>query len=154
MAPHDSTAPLPSSELERLWAEHLKGEFETKDVEATLDTMVDDASVTHMPVGTGGRGKAELRAFYRDVFIPGWPDDVAMTPINRVVGDGQLVDELRMSFTHKVPMPWFLPGAAPTGKKLTVDFVVVVQFRGDKLACERIYWDHASVLRQAGLPLS
>jgi len=26
-----------------------------------------------------------------------------------------------------------------------------VQFRGDKLATERIYWDHASVLRQVGL---
>jgi hypothetical protein len=26
-----------------------------------------------------------------------------------------------------------------------------VQFRGDKLACERIYWDHASVLRQVGV---
>jgi hypothetical protein len=32
-----------------------------------------------------------------------------------------------------------------------MDIVVVVQFRGDKLACERIYWDHASVLRQVGL---
>jgi hypothetical protein len=26
-----------------------------------------------------------------------------------------------------------------------------VQFRGDKLASERIYWDHAAVLRQADL---
>jgi carboxymethylenebutenolidase len=142
---------LSPDQLERLWAEHLKGEFETKDVEATLATMVEDASVTHMPVGTGGHGKAALRAFYRDDFIPGWPADVAITPVNRVVGTGQLVDELRMTFTHDIPMPWFLPAVAPTGKKLTVDFVVVVQFRGDKLACERIYWDHASVLRQAGL---
>ena len=38
---------------EARWAEHLRAEFETKDVEATLATMVDDASVTHMPVGTG-----------------------------------------------------------------------------------------------------
>jgi hypothetical protein len=29
--------------------------------------------------------------------------------------------------------------------------VVVVQFRVDKITCERIYWDHASVLRQVGL---
>jgi carboxymethylenebutenolidase len=36
-------------------------------------------------------------------------------------------------------------------KKVAVDIVVVVQFRGDKLACERIYWDHAAVLRQVGL---
>jgi carboxymethylenebutenolidase len=32
-----------------------------------------------------------------------------------------------------------------------MDIVVVVQFRGDKLATERIYWDHAAVLRQVGL---
>jgi hypothetical protein len=29
--------------------------------------------------------------------------------------------------------------------------VVVVEFRGDRIAHERIYWDHATVLRQVGL---
>ena len=137
--------------LEALWAEHLKGEFETRDVEATLATMVDDAYVNHMPVNTGGRGKEALRVFYRDDFIPSWPADLQMKPMNRVVGTGQLVDELSVTFTHDRPMPWFLPGVAPTHRKVALDIVVVVQFRGDKLACERIYWDHASVLRQVGL---
>ena len=142
---------LSAQQLEELWAEHLKGEFETKDVEATLATMVEDAYVNHMPVNTGGRGKAALRRFYREDFIPSWPDDLETTPVNRVVGDGQLVDELHMTFTHSRAMPWLLPGVAPTHRKITLDVVVVVQFRGEKLACERIYWDHASVLRQAGL---
>lgn len=137
--------------IEQLWAEHLRGEFEIKDVEATLATMVDDAYVNHMPVNTGGRGKDALRAFYRNDFIPSWPGDLQMTPVNRVVGQGQLVDELRLTFTHDRPMPWLLPGVPPTGKPIAMDVVVVVQFRGDKLACERIYWDHAAVLRQAGL---
>jgi carboxymethylenebutenolidase len=35
-------------------------------VEATLATMVEDASVDHVPVTTGGKGKTALRAFYRD----------------------------------------------------------------------------------------
>ena len=139
------------AEMVTLWAEHIKYEFETKDVEATLATMVEDAYVNHMPVNTGARGKEALRAFYRDDFIPSWPEDVQMTPVNRVVGTAQLVDELHCEFTHSRPMPWFLPNVAPTNKRISVDFVVVVQFRGDKLACERIYWDHASVLRQAGL---
>jgi carboxymethylenebutenolidase len=142
---------LSPQQLEQLWAEHLEGEFETKDVEATLSTMVDDAYVNHMPVNTGGRGKEALRVFYRDDFIPSWPPDLEMTPVNRVVGDGQLVDELHVTFTHSKPMNWFLPNVPPTHKKIAVDFVVVVQFQGDKLACERIYWDHAAVLRQAGL---
>ena len=142
---------LSPHQLEQLWAEHLKGEFETKDVEATLATMVDDAFVNHMPVGTGGQGKDELRVFYRDNFIPSWPEDLQMTPINRIVGAGQLVDELHITFTHSKLMPWFLLNVPPTHKKIDIDVVVVVQFRGDKLACERIYWDHAAVLRQAGL---
>jgi carboxymethylenebutenolidase len=137
--------------LEKLWAEHIKGEFVTKDVEATLATMVDDASVDHVPVHTGGKGKEQLRAFYRDVFIGSWPDDLEMTTTNRVVGPNQLVEEVHLRFTHSKPMDWFLPGVPPTGRVVDIDFVVVVQFRDGKLACERIYWDQATVLRQVGL---
>jgi carboxymethylenebutenolidase len=144
-------AVLSPQQLEHLWTEHLKGEFESKDVEATLATMVEDAYVNHMPVSTGGRGKDALRTFYRDDFIPSWPEDLQMTPVNRIVGEAQLVDELHLTFTHSKPMPWLLPNVAPTEKKIAIDVVVVVQFRGDKLACERIYWDHAAVLRLADL---
>src|SRR5437773_12471377 len=100
---------LSPQQLEHLWADHLKGEFVTKDVEATLATMVDDAYVNHMPVNTGGRGKEQLRAFYRDVFIPSWPDDLKMTLTNRVLGDSHLVEELHLTFTHEKQMDWFLP---------------------------------------------
>ena len=148
MTEHEALSP---QQMEQRWADHLKGEFESKDVEATLATMVDDAFVNHMPVNTGGRGKDALRRFYRDDFIPSWPENLEMMAINRVIGEGQLVDELRLSFTHTKPMPWFLPNIAPTQRKIVIDVVVVAQFRGDKLACERIYWDHASVLRQVGL---
>jgi carboxymethylenebutenolidase len=151
MTEHEVAKPLSPQQLEQLWAEHLKGEFETKDVEATLATMVEDAYVNHVPVNTGGRGRAALRAFYRDDFIPSWPADLKMRPVNRVVGTAQLVDELHLSFTHSKPMPWFLPSIHPTYRKIELDLVVVVQFRGDKVACERIYWDHATVLRQVGL---
>jgi carboxymethylenebutenolidase len=147
----DMAVKLSRQQLEQLWAEHLRGEFETRDVEATLATMVEDAYVNHMPVNTGGRGKDALRRFYRDVFIPSWPEDLQTTPVNRVVGDGQLVDELHMTLTHSRPMNWFLPNIPPTYERITMDVVVIVQFRGDKIATERIYWDHAGVLRQVGL---
>jgi carboxymethylenebutenolidase len=138
-------------DLENLWQTHLAGEFLTKDVEATLRTMTDDATVDHVPVHTGGSGKQALRAFYRDVFIPSWPADLKQTPINRVVGHDQVVDEIKLEFTHDRPMEWFLPGVPPTGKKIDVTMVVVVQFRNGKIASERIYWDQATVLRQIGL---
>jgi carboxymethylenebutenolidase len=138
-------------ELEQLWEDHLTGEFVTKDVEATLATMTDDATVDHVPVHTGGRGKDELRVFYRDIFIPSWPDDLEQVAINRVVGENQIVDEIRTRFTHDRPMEWFLPGVSPTRKRIEIDIVAVVQFREGKLCCERIYWDQATVLRQVGL---
>jgi carboxymethylenebutenolidase len=138
------------TQMEQLWSQHLDGEFAAKDVEATLATMTDDAAVNHVPVGTGGRGKNELRAFYRDVFIPGWPPEQDMKLTNRVLCDDQLVDELHASFRHDVPMEWFLPRIAPTGRPIEVDFVVVVGFRDGRIASERIYWDQATVLRQIG----
>ncbi len=139
------------AELESLWDTHLAGEFQTKDVEATLATMVEDAYVNHMPTSTGGRGKTALRAFYCDDFIPSWPDDLKTENVSRVVGAGKIADELRLSFTHSRPMNWFLPGVAPTFKPIVLELVVIIHFRGDKLASERIYWDHAGILRQVGL---
>jgi carboxymethylenebutenolidase len=142
---------MTQEEMEKVWAEHIRHEFVTGDVEATLATMVEDASVNHVPVNTGGRGKAELRAFYRDVFIGSWPDDLEMTTTNRVFGRDQLVIEDHLRFTHENRMDWFLPGVPATHRPVEVDFVIVAQFRDGKLACERIYWDQATVLRQIGL---
>lgn len=139
------------SELVRLWEEHTKHEFVTRDTESTLDTMVDDAYVNHVPVLTGGLGKPALRAFYSHDFIPSMPPDTTLTPVSRTVGENQIVDEMIFSFTHTQEMPWMLPGVAPTHRRVEVPLVAIVQFRGGKLAHEHIYWDQASVLKQIGL---
>jgi carboxymethylenebutenolidase len=138
-------------ELEAVWTAHTNAEFVTKDVEAVLATMVDEAVNHNMPVNTGARGKDELRVYYRDLFIPSWPDDLQVTLTNRVVGDEQLVDELHLVFSHSKPMDWFLPQVPPTHRRIEQDMVAVVQFRDGKIAAERIYWDHLTVLRQIGL---
>lgn len=150
-APKAAKVTLSPQQLEQLWAEHLKGEFETKDVEATLATMVEDAYVNHMPVLTGGVGRGALREFYSQRFIPQMPPDTEMIPISRTVGRDQLVDEMVFTFTHTIKMDWMLPGIAPTGKRVEVPLVVIVHFREGKLAHEHIYWDQASVLVQLGL---
>ena len=61
---------MPQPDLSALWDEHTKHEFATRDTEATLATMVEDAYVNHVPVMTGGFGKAALRDFYSKRFIP------------------------------------------------------------------------------------
>lgn len=137
--------------LARLWEEHLRHEFDTRNTEETLATMVEDAYVNHVPVLTGGSGKTALRDFYSRHFIPKMPPDRQMVPISRTIGTDQLVEELAVSFTHTVEMDWMLPGIAPTGKRVEIALVVVVRFRDGKLAHEHIYWDQASVLVQLGL---
>jgi carboxymethylenebutenolidase len=44
-----------------------------------------------------------------------------------------------------------LPGVAPTGRAVEIPMIAIVQFQGDKLVHEHIYWDQASVLVQIGL---
>src|ERR1700678_2556297 len=138
-------------DLSKLWEEHTNHEFVTRDTEATLATMVEDAYVNHVPVMTGGAGKAALREFYSQHFIPSMPPDTKLTPVSRTAGEEQLVDEMIFSFTHTQEMPWMLPGVAPTNRRVDIPLVVVVGFRDGKLAHERIYWDQASVLKQIGL---
>lgn len=142
---------MPKPDLSALWEEHTAHEFSTRDTEATLATMVEDAYVNHIPVLTGGRGKAELRRFYSTDFIPKMPPDTKLTPVSRTVGKDQLVDEMIFSFTHTMEMPWMLPGVKPTNKYVEVPLVAIVHFRDGKLAHEHIYWDQASVLKQIGL---
>jgi carboxymethylenebutenolidase len=138
-------------DLARLWEEHTNCEFVSRDTESTLATMVDDAYVNHVPVMTGGFGKAALRDFYSRRFIPTMPPDTKLTPISRTIGENQLVDEMIFSFTHTQEMPWMLPGIPPTQRRVEVPLVAIVQFRDGKLAHEHIYWDQASVLKQIGL---
>ena len=137
--------------LSNLWEEHIKYEFETRNTEDTLKTMVEDAYVNHIPVMTGGVGREELREFYSKRFIPQMPPDTELTPISRTIGDDRLVDEMVVKFTHTIAMDWMLPGIAPTGRRVEVPLVVIVHFRDGKLAHEHIYWDQASVLVQLGL---
>ena len=137
--------------LSSKWDDHVKYEFATRNTEDTLETMVSDAYVNHVPVMTGGVGHVELREFYSKRFIPQMPPDTAMTPVSRTIGIDRVVDEMVFEFTHTIKMDWMLPGVEPTGKHVKVALVVIVHFRDGKLAHEHIYWDQASVLAQLGL---
>jgi carboxymethylenebutenolidase len=134
-----------------VWERHMAAEFEAKSVEATMATMTSEPFVNHVPVMTGGVGYTEVRHFYGTYFIPGQPSDTEVVPVARTVGRDRIVDELIHKFTHTIEMSWILPGVPPTGRRVEVAVVVVVQFEDGKIAGERIYWDQASVLAQVGL---
>src|ERR1700709_982787 len=138
-------------DLVALWEAHCRYEFETRDVDATMATMVATPYVNHIPTMTGGVGHDELKRFYKYHFIQGNPPDLRLTPISRTVGDSQIVDEFIIGFTHTTVIDWMLPGVEPTGRAVEIPAIAVIRFEGDKLLHEHIYWDQASVLVQVGL---
>jgi carboxymethylenebutenolidase len=137
--------------LSSAWDQHLAAEFGARSADEALATMAADPHVNHVPLMIGGRGRDELHDFYANHFLNQIPQDMEVVPVSRTVGQGRVVDELIMRFTHSIRMEWLLPGIAPTGKRVELPFVVVVQFEGDKVAHEHVYWDQASVLVQVGL---
>jgi carboxymethylenebutenolidase len=138
-------------DLSALFDAHVADEFVAKDADLTMTTMVADPTVIHVPVITGGRGGPQVHDFYRDWFIPAWPDDVELEPLSRTVDGERVVFEFIVRFTHTREMPFWLPGVPPSGRRVELPHVVIMGFDGDKVAYEHIYWDQASLLVQVGL---
>ncbi|HUJ98528.1 MAG TPA: dienelactone hydrolase family protein [Stellaceae bacterium] len=141
----------PVFNLSALWEQHCYYEFATRDVDATMATMVAEPYVNHVPTMTGGVGAKDLSRFYKNHFVNSNPADTRLIPISRTIGADRVVDEMIFCFTHDREIDWMLPGVKPTGKYVEVPLVAIVNFRGDKLYHEHIYWDQASVLVQIGL---
>jgi carboxymethylenebutenolidase len=136
------------SDIAATFDAHVQAEFQDLDLGAT---MSEDPYVHHVPTVTGGNGTEGVREFYARHFIGRWPEDTETRQISRTIGEGQVVDELLMSFTHDRELEIMLPGVAPTGRRIVVLVVVVVGFEDGKVHHEHIYWDQATVLAQAGL---
>ena len=137
--------------LGRVFNKHVKCEFEEKNVDETMKTMVPEPYVHHVPVLTGGIGYNGVYNFYKNIFIGKMPSDTKFITVSRTRDNNQVVDELIMSFTHDIEIPAMIPGVPPTGKYVELPVVVVMKFKGNKIAHEHIYWDQASMLSQIGL---
>lgn len=140
-----------TNNLAKIFDKHVNCEFEDKDVDATMQTMTKEPYVYHVPVLTGGKGYNEVYTFYSNSFVGKMPSDTKFVRISRTISKDQVVDELIISFTHKIEIPAMIPGIPPTGKYVELPIVVVMKFKGNKIAHEHIYWDQASLLKQIGL---
>lgn len=141
----------PRYDLNAIWDNHIYHEFETRDVPATMATMIPDPYVNHIPTLTGGVGHDDLSRFYAHHFVTTNPPDTKTITLSRTVGANRIVEEQLLCFTHTTQMDWILPDVPPTGRYVEVPLVAIVTIRGDKLCNEHIYWDQASVLIQIGL---
>ena len=72
--------------MEELWQLHTSYEFELKDADLAVSTMVPHARVMHLPSMSGASGRDRLRAYYADVFIPSQPPDSTLDVVARSIG--------------------------------------------------------------------
>jgi carboxymethylenebutenolidase len=134
-----------------LWDQHQASEFGARNADLAVETMAENVYVNMVPLMNGGVGREAVREFYAKHFLPQLPPDMEMILISRTVGQERIVDEMVARFTHSLQIDWMLPGVPPTGKRVELPFVIIIQFEGGKISRENLYWDQASVLAQVGL---
>jgi predicted ester cyclase len=61
--------------------------------------------------------------------------------------DDAVIDGARISGTHNGPFA----GIPATGRGVDVPMVAIFEFEGDRLMCEKVYYDVATVLVQMGV---
>jgi predicted ester cyclase len=60
--------------------------------------------------------------------------------------DEAVIVECRFGGTNRGP--W--AGIAASGNRMEVQSVLIFLFEGENLVCEKVYFDHATILRQLG----
>ena len=133
------------------WQQHTYAEFVLKDADAALATMTENPYVLFIASGVVRVGRAAVREYYANKFLPNIPPDLEVTTLSQTFGDDRIVEEMAVRFTHTIDMDWVLPGVRPTGRKAEFIIAAFIQFAGGKIAHEHIYWDHATALSQLGV---
>jgi SnoaL-like domain len=99
------------------WQQHTYAEFVLKDADAAPATMTENLYVLFIASGVVLIGRAAVREFYADTFLPNIPPDFEITTVSQTVGDDRVVEEMAIRFTHTMDLDWLLPGVRPTGRK-------------------------------------
>ncbi|MBV9820563.1 MAG: hypothetical protein JOZ07_19720 [Solirubrobacterales bacterium] len=140
-------------DMEATWDRLTAATLFARDLDAALATLSDTASVTHLPLMTGGTGHGGLERFYRDEVFDHVPADLALRRLSRAVDRFRLADETMVSFTHDRELPWLLPGVQATDRTVEVLTVTVVAFRKGLITSQRTLWDHARLTEQLGVSM-
>ena len=121
--------------------EHVDAE-NRHDVEATIATFHDpNYEVNGEPFGGEGAVRELLQGL-----MDGFPDfHVEVVKMHHA--DDAVFGEARVTGTHSGEFN----GIPPTGKPIDVRVGTLFEFDEDRLLCEKVYWDVATVLQQIGV---
>ena len=134
-----------------IWQQHTYAEFVLKDADAALATMTENPYLLMIATGTACTGRAAVREYYADHFMPAIPPDLELTSLSQTIGSDRFVEEMVVRFTHTIEMDWLLPTLRPTGRRAEFIVAAVIGFENGKVAHEHIYWDQATLLSQMGV---
>jgi len=128
---------------EAIVREHMESENH-HDYETTLGTF-GHPRYEIVPTGDVFDGEEEVRAYF-ETSRTAFPDQR-----NKLIAlhhaDAGVIVEFELRGTHEGP----LRGIPATGKEFTCRSVAFFLFEEDKLVCERVYFDAATILSQLGL---
>jgi len=87
-------------------------------------------------------GEAAVRAYFREsrTAFPDQRNELIMLHH----ADDAVVAEFWLLGTHRGP----LMGIEPTGREFKCRMAAIFQFQGERLVCERVYFDSATIVRQ------
>ncbi len=128
---------------ERIVREHMDSE-NRYEFDATLATF---DHPRYELVGTGDiyDGPEEVASYYEETRAA-FPDQRNELLALHHADDAVLVEAMLYG-THEGPFR----GLPPTGRSFEMQFLAVFVFDGDRLVCERVYFDSATVQRQLGI---
>ena len=128
---------------ERIVREHMESE-NRHEFDVTLGTF-DHPRYEIVPTGDVFDGEEEVARYYAETRAA-FPDQR-----NRLIelhhADDAVLAEFELLGTHEGPFR----GIPPTGRAFTCRCLAVFEFEEDRLVCERVYFDTATILRQLGL---
>ena len=122
---------------------HIEAEASKHDVAAALATV-------HHPryevpaTGVIADGSEAVENFLRGV-LGAYPD-LWLKPLKIYHADDAVIVECVWGGTHLGP----LPDLAPTGRAMRVESVLIFVFDDDRLICEKLYFDRATIRQQLG----
>ncbi len=139
-------ASVPSTLRDRREAvvrEHMESE-NRHEFEVTLRTF-EHPRYELIATGEVYDGEAEVAAYYA-ASRAAFPDQRNEVRAMYHADDAVIV-EFDLLGTHKGP----LRGVPPTGREFRCPMVALFLFGGERIVCERVYFDSATILRQLGL---
>jgi steroid delta-isomerase-like uncharacterized protein len=128
---------------EEVVREHMASE-NRQDFDATIGTLA-HPHYEICPTGEVFDGEEEVRGYWAETRTA-FPDQR-----NEIIalhsGDDAVVAEFWLRGTHTGP----LRRLPPTGREYECRMTAVFEFEGDRISCERVYFDLGTILRQLGL---